>query len=92
MKWDLVLCLHIDWGFKIFGDAVAASVPAATGRMRWEDRLTSTVLENLSPQQKQVLRIGHPFELDPVFEKEREREVGVRWGTVEELRAQLARL
>ena len=74
------------WGFKIRGDAVRASSPAATGRMRWEDRLTPAVLATLTPAQKRLLRIGGDFDMDPAFEPERAREADVRWGTLEELR------
>lgn len=74
------------WGFKIRGDAVRASSPAATGRMRWEDRLTPAALAALSPAQQRLLRIGGDFDMDPVFESERAREADVRWGTLEELR------
>ena len=53
--------------------------------MRWEDRLTPAVLAALTPAQHKVLRIGRPYELDPVFAAERDREDGVRWGTPAEL-------
>ncbi len=77
------------WGFKIRGDAVRASSAAATGRMRWEDRLTPAVLATLSQAQKRLLRIGGDFGMDPVFEPERVREANVRWGTLEELRQEV---
>lgn len=74
------------WGFKIWGDAVRGSSAAATARLRWEDHLTPAVLAALSPAQNQLLRIGMDVKMDPVFETERAREMGVRWGTLEELR------
>lgn len=36
------------WGFKITGDAIAATAPAATGRMRFEEYLTPRLIASLS--------------------------------------------
>lgn len=53
-------------------------------------RLTPGVIEALSEAQKKVLRIGMDYEMDPAFESEREREAGLRWGTMEELAAEVS--
>ena len=57
---------------------------------RWDDTLTPDAIAALTPAQKRVLRIGRPFELDSAFAPEREREAGVRGGTLEELAAEVA--
>ena len=35
------------WGFKVAGDAIAATAPAATGRMRFEHHLTPRLIASL---------------------------------------------
>ena len=55
-------------------------------RFNWEEYLTDALVERLSTEQKRVLMLGEPFEIDPQYHGERERERGrVRWGTSEEL-------
>ena len=49
---------------------------SANHRFRFEDYLTQELVTALTPEQKQVLWLGRPFDLDPAWEAERRAEGG----------------
>ena len=52
-------------------------------RFKFEDYLSEELIGALTVEQRQVLWLGRAFELDPTWDKEREKELGrVRWGTI----------
>ena len=52
-------------------------------RFHFEDYLTADLVDALTPEQRDVLWLGRDFDLDPAWEKERERERGcVSWGVI----------
>ena len=52
-------------------------------RFTWGDYLTSELLDALSPGQREVLWLERDFDIDPVYDGERARELGrVKWGIV----------
>ena len=73
------------WVVKTKGDIARADSPLAKGRMRFDNCLTPAAQAALSAEQRHILRIGRPFDLDPMFADERDREESVVvFGTLEE--------
>lgn len=56
---------------------------ASNHRFTFEDYLTPKLIDQLTEEQREVLWLHRDFDLDPKYEKERERELGnVQWSVV----------